>query len=244
MAVDRGLPSVPQGLPRSLTVYLQSLHAYLLRLAGNIRGASDSQAVRRSDLAGYSRTQTPAADSITAAMLRDGSVTEKKLADGAVSASKIADGVIEGKKLVQGAVGSRELAGGAVDAYAIQPAAVTTEKLADSAVSEDKIAEKAVSAGKLADGIMTFVVSGQAEDGNVVEVPGQWIGTPLVAVTGFSFGSLPAGAEIVVKADGLRKSGELWMFDAVARAVVPPQMEEESPLTVHGRMGWMAVGRQ
>ena len=244
MAVDRGLPSVPQGLPRSLTVYLQSLHAYLLSLAGNSRRASATQALRRSDLAGYSRNTVPSADSVTAAMLRDGSVTEKKLADGAVSAGKIVDGVIEGKKLVQGAVGSRELAGGSVDADAIQSAAVTTEKLADGAVSGDKIAEKAVSAGKLADGIMTFVVTGQAEDGNVVEVPGQWIDTPLVAVAGFSFGSLPAGVEIIVQADGLRKSGGLWMFDAVARAVVPPQMEEESPLIVHGRLVWMAVGRQ
>ncbi len=244
MAVDRGIPSVPQGLPRSLTVYLQSLHAYLLRLAGNIRGASDTQAVRRSDLAGYSRNPVPSADSVTAAMLRDGSVTEKKLADGAVSAVKIADGVIEGKKLVQGAVGSRELASGAVDADAIQSAAVTTEKLADSAVSEDKIAEKAVSAGKIADGIMTFVVSGQAEDGDVVELPGHWSGSPMVSVSGFSFPSLPSGAEMIVKADGLRKNGDLWLFDAVARAVVPEQVEEEVPLTVHGRLIWMTVGRQ
>ena len=244
MAVDRGLPAVPQGLPRGLTVYLQSLHAYLLRLAGNIRGASDTQAVRRSDLAGYSRNPAPAVDSVTAAMLKDGSVTEKKLADGAVSAGKIADGVIEGKKLVQGAVGSRELAGGAVDADAVQKAAVTTEKLADGAVSEDKIADKAVSAGKLADGIMTFVVSGQAEDGDVVELPGEWSGSPLVSVSGFSFSSLPAGAEMTVKADGLRKSGDCWLFDVVARAVVPAQPEGQVSLTVHGKLVWMAVGRQ
>ena len=244
MAVDRGLPSVPQGLPRSLTVYLQSLHAYLLRLAGNIRGASDSQAVRRSDLAGYSRNTVPSADSVTAAMLRDGSVTEKKLADGAVTAAKIADGVIEGKKLVQGAVGSRELAGGAVDADAVQTSAVTTDKLADEAVTGGKIADKAVSSEKLADGIMTFVVSGQAEDGQAVELPGKWTGSPLVAVAGFSFASLPAGAEVTVRVDGLRNSGERWMFDAVARAVVPSGTEEESVLMVHGRLDWMAVGRQ
>ena len=121
MAVDRGLPSVPQGLPRGLTVYLQNLHAYLLRLAGNIRGASETQAVRRSDLAGYSKSSAPAASSITSIMLRDASITEKKLADGAVTGGKIADATIEGKKFVQGAVGSRELGAGAVESDAIKP---------------------------------------------------------------------------------------------------------------------------
>ena len=72
MAVERGLPSVPQGLPRGLTVYLQNLHAYLLRLAGNVRGAADSQAVRRAEIAGYSKSSAPGENSVTAAMVRDG----------------------------------------------------------------------------------------------------------------------------------------------------------------------------
>lgn len=255
MAADRGLPSVPQGLPRGLTVYLQNLHAYLLRLAGNIRGASETQAVRRSDLAGYSKSSAPAASSITSIMLRDASITEKKLADGAVTGGKIADATIEGKKFVQGAVGSRELGAGAVESAAIQPDAVTSEKLArgavsteklmDGAVSGDKIEDGAVSEEKLASGLLTTTLSGKAEDGETVSISGEWKGIPIVCVTGFFMPSFPAEAMVAVEAANLRLEEKTWRFDAVARATVPADESlGTDEIIVSGTLLWMAIGRQ
>lgn len=235
MAADRGLPSVPQGLPRGLTAYLQNLHAYLLRLAGNARGASDSRAVRRSELSGYAKASAPGEHSITSLMLRDGSVTEKKLADNAVTGGKIADAAIEGKKLAQGAIGSRELAAGAVDADALMNGAVSGEKLADGAVSS----------AKLEKGLLTVTLSGEAEDGAEVELPGGWEGMPLVCATGFSLPSFPAGAGVDIRAARVRREGEKIFFDAVARAVVPADEEAgAAERTVSGKMFWLAVGRR
>ena len=235
MALDRGLPSVPQGLPRGLTVYLQNLHAYLLRLAGNVRGASDSRAVRRSEMAGYTKTTAPGEHAITSDMLRDGSVTEKKLADNAVTGKKIADAAIEGKKLVQGAIGSRELAAGAVDSDALMNGAVSGEKLADAAVSS----------AKLEKGLLTVTLSGEAEDGAEVELPGEWEGMPAVCVTGFSLPSFPAGAGLDIRAARLRREGDAICFDAMARAVIPADEEAgAAERTVSGKMFWLAVGRR
>lgn len=235
MVVERGLPSVPQGLPRGLTVYLQNLHAYLLRLAGNVRGASDSQAVRRSELSGFSKSTAPVENSITAVMVRDGAITEKKLADNAVTGGKIADAVIEGKKLVQGAIGSRELAVGAVENDALKNGAVSGEKLADAAVSF----------AKLEKGLLTVTVSGEAEDGRVVEIPGKWEGMPIVCATGFSLPSFPAGAGVDIRAANLRQEGDGFSFDAVARAVIPADEAMGTEETaVSGKMFWLAIGRQ
>ena len=235
MAVERGLPSVPQGLPRGLTVYLQNLHAYLLRLAGNVRGASDSQAVRRSELSGFSKSTAPVENSITAVMVRDGAITEKKLADNAVTGGKIADAVIEGKKLVQGAIGSRELAVGAVENDALKNGAVSGEKLADAAVSF----------AKLEKGLLTVTVSGEAEDGRVVEIPGVWTGEISVCVSGFYLPAIPAGANVDIRAANLRQAGKRWVFDAVARAVVPAEeVAGTEKVIMGGKMFWAAVGRQ
>lgn len=235
MALDRGLPSVPQGLPRGLTVYLQNLHAYLLRLSGNVRGASDSQAVRRADLSGFSKSTSPGENSITATMVRDGAITEQKLADNAVTGKKIADRTIEGSKLVQGAIGSRELAASAVE----------TDALRDGVVSGEKLANRAVSSAKLEKGLLTVTVSGEAEDGDVVEIPGNWEGMPIVCATGFSLPSFPAEAGVDVRAANFRKEGDGLFFDAVVRAVAPAdEALGTEEVIVSGKMFWLAVGRQ
>lgn len=106
-SLDRGLQSVPRGLPSGLTIYLQSLDAVVRRLAGLSRGSEKAQAVRRGDsgitLGGNTQT------TITTTKLADGAVTAAKLADGAVTSAKIADNAITGAKIEMGSIGSREL---------------------------------------------------------------------------------------------------------------------------------------
>ena len=178
-------------------------------------------------------------------MLRDASITEKKLADGAVTGGKIADATIEGKKLVQGAVGSRELGAGAVESDAIRLEAVTGEKLAPGSVSNEKLMNGAVSKEKLAAGLLTTTISGRAEDGEAVGIPGEWVGTPAICVTGFSMPSYPSGALLAVQAANLRREGETWCFDAVARATVPAdEVSGTDEVTVGGTIFWMVIGRQ
>lgn len=91
-SLDRGLQSVPRGLPSGLTIYLQSLDAVVRRLAGLSRGSEKAQAVRRGDsgitLGGNAQT------TITTAKLADGAVTAAKLADGAVTPEKMAPGTL------------------------------------------------------------------------------------------------------------------------------------------------------
>ena len=232
MAVDRGLPAVPQGLPRGLTVYLQALQAYLLRLAGNARGATETQAVRRAELSGYARVAAPAENSLTSAMLRDGAISTSKLADGAVTAEKIAAGVIDGSRLKQGTVTARELGAASVGEDALCSNAVITAKLADGAVTAEK----------LADGVLRDVATGQAMDGETVDLGDVWRSLIAVSVTGFQFPD-PAGGALTVTAGNVRQENGKWLFDAVVRSVSPadPAAGTEEQV-VRGTLFWCAVG--
>ena len=99
MAADRGLPSVPRGLPRELTAYLSSLDAVLRRLSGDMRGAETARAVRAVEAVSFQAPQPIGSSAITVDMLCDGAVTERKIRDGAVT----------GKKLAQSTMTPREL---------------------------------------------------------------------------------------------------------------------------------------
>ena len=94
-SLDRGLQSVPRGLPSGLTIYLQSLDAVVRRLAGLSRGSEKAQAVRRGD------------SGITLGGNTQTTITTTKLADGAVTSAKIADNAITGAKIEMGSIGSR-----------------------------------------------------------------------------------------------------------------------------------------
>lgn len=65
MGNERGLPSIPRGLGRELTTYLQALHGILLSLSGLSRGSD--RALRVSD--GSVRTGTATASIGQAAVL-------------------------------------------------------------------------------------------------------------------------------------------------------------------------------
>ena len=97
-ASDRGLQSVPRGLDRNLTTYLQAIRTELLRLSGLVRGSAQSRAVRASEASaafGGGSVSTPSGSvdvaAIASQIFRDGSVTERKLADRAVTGGKLAD---------------------------------------------------------------------------------------------------------------------------------------------------------
>ena len=115
----------------------------------------------------------------------------------------------------------------------------------NGAVSGEKLADAAVSSAKLEKGLLTVTLSGEAEDGAEVELPGEWEGMPAVCVTGFSLPSFPVGAGLDIRAARLRREGEKIFFDAVARAVIPAdEVLGTEEAAVSGKMFWLAVGRQ
>lgn len=196
MANERGLPSVPRGLPRDLTVYLQSLAETLLRLSGSVRGSGDARAVRAAERSSLGfGASTPGQAAILSWMLKDKAVTSDKLADGAVTETK--------------------LGMSAVTEQAIRPGAVTEAALAAEAVTGTRIADGAVDASKLACGVLPVVIGGAAVDGETVVLPGTWRERPWVAlalVTGMSSAGV-AGALDLREAPGDAETG-VWRFDA------------------------------
>lgn len=163
MARERGLPSIPRGLSRDLTIYLQALQNVVLSISGLGPGTEKTRALRVSEGA-----KTGAAS----AVLGVGAVSTRHIGDGAVTTSKLSDGCVTSKKLSPSAVGTRELAGGAVTADALSAASVSPDKLSDLALSVG--------------------VSGIAADGETVNIGG-WYGEPHVAVIGFAFPAMANG---------------------------------------------------
>lgn len=213
-SIERGLQSVPRGLPSGLTVYLQSLDAVVRRLAGLSRGSEKSRAVRRAESSGGGSLGTAsvvssmlhdesvtsrkiATGAVATDKLRSGAVTEEKLADKAVSGPKIADGTVTGTKLADssitgdkmkpGSIGSRELGVKSVGEEELQPGAVTTSRVADAAISTEKLADGAVTPEKMAPGTLFDMAqeAGTAADGEQVMLLGNFAMMPLFAIAGF-----------------------------------------------------------
>lgn len=254
MGNERGLPSLPRGLSRDLTLYLQSLSEFVLRLSGTVRGSGEARAVRAAEkgtLGGG--TAVIGQGAVQSDMLRRGSVTEEKLADGAVTASKLGQSAVTGRAIQPGAVDETALAPGAVGASRIQDDAVNGGKLADRAVTPRHLADGAVTANamaadavetrairagaitsaKLAAGLLPILMDGEAKDGQTLRLSGLWQGRPMIALTWFpgnADGQEPAKAigimnlREVVDEDGAG-TGQ-WEFDAA------------------GTFRWSAIGYQ
>lgn len=213
-SIERGLQSVPRGLPSGLTVYLQSLDAVVRRLAGLSRGSEKSRAVRRAESSGGGSLGTAsvvssmlhdesvtsrkiATGAVATDKLRSGAVTEEKLADKAVSGPKIADGTVTGTKLADSSItgdkmkpdsiGSRELGAECVGEDELQPGAVATSRVADAAITTEKLADGAVTPEKMAPGTLFGMAqeSGTAMDGEQVTLRGGFGVAPLLAIAGF-----------------------------------------------------------
>lgn len=233
MANDRGLPSVPQGMDRPLTVYLQNLHAYVVRLGGLARGASEAGAVRKSEANAFSRTVV---------QMDDSSVTASKIRDGAISTGKIADAAVTGAKIAREAVIEGHLAAGAVTAKAIAESSVSSRSIGPQAVGENALQDGSVTGAKLADGVVPTLVTGDALDGETVVIPGTWQAKPVVFIAGFTLPGLCEGS-VRVGAENIRNRGAGWVFDAVARYEnAPPMTEGEEP--VRGTVQWVAFGHR
>lgn len=201
MANDHGLPSVPRGLDRELSRFLQSMLTVVSRLSGLVRGSEQARAVRVADGATGSGSSAIADGGVTAAKLASAAVTEEKIATGAVTEKKIgkgavtkdaiadgavvaamADGTLPGAKLADGTVTAEKLATGAVTSSILAFGAVGGEELADMAVGAEHIRDGAVPLAKLAADARTSVVFGSAatQDGETVKIPAVWYGMPVV----------------------------------------------------------------
>ena len=141
-SIERGLQSVPRGLPSGLTVYLQSLDAVVRRLAGLSRGSEKSRAVRRAESSG---SGSLGAASVVSSMLHDESVTSRKIATGAVTTDKLRSGAVTEAKLADSAVSSLKIADGAVTDAKLADSAVTGAKLADSSITGSKMGPDSIS---------------------------------------------------------------------------------------------------
>lgn len=188
MAIERGLPAIPRGLPRELYFYLQSLQAVVTRLGGLGRGTAATRAVRASEAAqlqaGKAAKAEPDNGSILAGHIAPCAVTEAALEDACVTAAKIA----------ASAVGGDRLAPEGIDSAALKKCCVTREKLATE--------------------LVPVFLQGTAEDGETVRL-GKWLERPLVCLTGMN---VPLGmcGELAYGIREMREEDGEWLFEAEA----------------------------
>lgn len=238
-SLDRGLQSVPRGLPSGLTIYLQSLDAVVRRLAGLSRGSEKAQAVRRGD------------SGITLGGNTQTTITTTKLADGAVTSAKIADNAITGAKIEMGSIGSRELGAKSVGEEELQPGAVTTSRVADAAISTEKLADGAVTPEKMAPGTLFDMAqeAGTAADGEQVTLLGNFAMMPLLAIAGFKIpfpddASRPAEGNLKVSLENLHKDTATGRWTFTARCCLEKPLEDGTVETIgSGTLAWSATGR-
>lgn len=239
-SLDRGLQSVPRGLPSGLTIYLQSLDAVVRRLAGLSRGSEKAQAVRRGD------------SGITLGGNTQTTITTTKLADGAVTSAKIADNAITGAKIEMGSIGSRELGAKSVGEEELQPGAVTTSRVADAAISTEKLADGAVTPEKMAPGTLFDMAqeAGTAADGEQVTLLGNFAMMPLFAIAGFKIpfpddASRPAEVNLKVSLENLHKDTATGRWTFTARCCLEKPLEDGTVETISsGTLAWSAAGEE
>lgn len=239
-SLDRGLQSVPRGLPSGLTIYLQSLDAVVRRLAGLSRGSEKAQAVRRGD------------SGITLGGNTQTTITTTKLADGAVTSAKIADNAITGAKIEMGSIGSRELGVKSVGEEELQPGAVTTSRVADAAITTEKLADGAVTPEKMAPGTLFDMAqeSGTAADGEQVTLLGNFAMMPLLAIAGFKIpfpddASRPAEGNLKVSLENLHKDTATGRWTFTARCCLEKPLEDGTVETISsGTLAWSAAGEE
>lgn len=239
-SLDRGLQSVPRGLPSGLTIYLQSLDAVVRRLAGLSRGSEKAQAVRRGD------------SGITLGGNTQTTITTTKLADGAVTSSKIADNAITGAKIEMGSIGSRELGVKSVGEEELQPGAVTTSRVADAAITTEKLADGAVTPEKMAPGTLFDMAqeAGTAADGEQVTLLGNFAMMPLLAIAGFKMpfpddASRPAEGNLKVALENLHKDTATGRWTFTARCCLETPLEDGTIETISsGTLAWSAAGEE
>ncbi|MGF0009380.1 hypothetical protein ACQRCJ_02400 [Desulfovibrio sp. SGI.102] len=239
-SLDRGLQSVPRGLPSGLTIYLQSLDAVVRRLAGLSRGSEKAQAVRRGD------------SGITLGGNAQTTITTTKLADGAVTSAKIADNAITGAKIEMGSIGSRELGVKSVGEEELQPGAVTTSRVADAAITTEKLADGAVTPEKMAPGTLFDMAqeSGTAADGEQVTLLGNFAMMPLLAIAGFKIpfpddASRPAEGNLKVSLENLHKDTATGRWTFTARCCLEKPLEDGTVETISsGTLAWSAAGEE
>lgn len=249
-SLDRGLQSVPRGLPSGLTIYLQSLDAVVRRLAGLSRGSEKAQAVRRGD-SGIT-TGASVQPTITTTRLANGAVTTSKLADGAVTSAKIADSSITGAKIEMGSIGSRELGAKSVGEEELQPGAVTTSRVAVGAITTEKLADGAVTPEKMAPGTLFDMAqeAGTAADGEQVTLLGNFAMMPLLAIAGFKIpfpddASRPAEGNLKVALENLQKDTATGRWTFTARCCLEHTLEDGTVETISsGTLAWSAAGEE
>ena len=213
-APDRGLQSVPRGLDRNLTTYLQAIRTELLRLSGLVRGSDQSRAVRASEASaafGGGSVSTPSKSvdvaAIASQIFRDGSVTERKLAERAVTGGKVADNAVTARTIAPGEVDNNALAEQAVTAGKLAGGAVTAGALANGCVTRGKLAEDAVDTRNLMDGAVT---SDKIEEGAVTfyKISPGAVGTESIRDGSVTAKKLAKGALPPAWASGDAKDGE------------------------------------
>lgn len=215
MASNVGIPAVPSGLPRDLSMFLQAMAENVRILAGSARGAHTARAVRE-----YERGTGTAS-------IGHGAIGQEQLQPRAVTTAKLADGAVTADKLAVNAVTERS----------IKPGAVSADSLALDAVTGDKIAFRTISADKMAVGVipdvpaLPVVVAGQAVAGEIVLIPGVFTDAPVVCVTAIHALEASSDAAVLV--------GPLELAEVIEDE---GQRTGKWQFTAAGAFAWVAVG--
>lgn len=254
--IERGLQSVPRGLPSGLGSYLQSLDAVVRRLAGMARNSKGSEAVRMDQASLLGNKEIPE-NSITSDKISKGAVTSDKIAKYAINSEKIADRSVTGNKLARSTITSREiqeksigeskLADDGVSSSKLKDSSVTNGKINNEAVTTEKIADNSVTEGKLSQDVIdkisveTVSISGTSNDGEAISLGKDWLSTPGVFVTDFSLDIAEKDGDNAVKLmvgiDGIQFSEDAgWTATASCRSISGQNVSQ-------GTLSWGAVGR-